>query len=98
MTPEEPWMANAFTGDDNYRRRPCFVIAPQNPDQLGWIGSKADGVEKRGGADEETSRGPHAGLPDRLLDGRLRHTALGQEPRMWAAAVPVAGGGTRCGG
>ena len=44
MSPQEPGGANAFTRDDNYRRRTCFVIAPQNPDQQGWTGAKADGV------------------------------------------------------
>lgn len=95
MTPEEPWMANAFTGDDNYRRRPCFVIAPQNPDQLGWIGSKADGVVKI--VEELMKKLPvdptRVYLTGYSMGAYGTFQLLGQEPRMWAAAVPVAGGG-----
>ena len=95
MTPEEPWGARAFTRDDNYRRRTCFVISPQNPDQQGWVGTKADGVVEI--VKELLKKLPVD--PDRIyltgysMGGYGTFQLLSQEPRMWAAAVPVAGGG-----
>ena len=95
MTPEEPWGARAFTREDNYRRRACFVISPQNPDQRGWIGSKADGVI--GIVEELLKKLPvdpkRIYLTGYSMGGYGTFQLLSQEPKMWAAAVPVAGGG-----
>ncbi|MBJ06839.1 MAG: hypothetical protein CMO40_06965 [Verrucomicrobiaceae bacterium] len=95
MTPEQPWSANSFTADDNYRKRPCFVIAPQNPDQLGWNGDKANGVVKI--VEELTKKLPvdpkRVYLTGYSMGAYGTFHLLGQEPRMWAAAVPIAGGG-----
>ena len=95
MSPNEPWQANSFTAAKNYRKRPCFVIAPQNPDQEGWNGKKADGVVK---IVEELIKG----LP--IDENRIYVTGysmggfgtfqlLADEPKLFAAGVPVAGGG-----
>ncbi len=95
MTPEEPWGARAFTREDNYRRRACFVISPQNPDQQGWVGSKADGVI--GIVQELLKKLPvdpkRVYLTGYSMGGYGTFQLLSQEPKMWAAAVPVAGGG-----
>ena len=95
MTPEEPWGARAFTRDDNYRSRTCFVISPQNPDQRGWIGAKADGVIEI--VKELLKKLPidpkRVYLTGYSMGGYGTFQLLSQEPRMWAAAVPVAGGG-----
>ena len=95
MSPQEPGGANAFTQDDNYRRRTCFVIAPQNPDQQGWTGAKADGVVEI--VEELIKKLPvdpkRSYLTGYSMGGYGTFQLLAQEPRMWAAAVPVAGGG-----
>lgn len=95
MTPEEPWQANVFSSDENYRKRPCLIIAPQNPDQLGWNGAKADGVV---GMVEELLKNLPID-PDRVylagysMGGYGTFHILAQEPKLFAAGVPIAGGG-----
>ena len=95
MIPGEPRSASAFTADGNYRKRPCFVIAPQNPDQAGWIGSKADGVVEI--VEELIKKLPvdpkRVYLTGYSMGAYGTFQLLAQEPRMWAAAVPIAGGG-----
>jgi predicted peptidase len=95
MTPEQPGQARVFTGDENFRKRPCFVIAPQNPDQLGWNGAKADGVVEI--VEELLKNLPID--PDRVylagysMGGYGTFHILAQEPKLFAAGVPIAGGG-----
>ena len=95
MTGAEPWSANSFTKDRNYRKRPCFVIAPQNPDQKGWNGSKADSVVKI--VEEMIEKLPidpkRIYLTGYSMGGYGTFHLLAQEPKLWAAAIPVAGGG-----
>lgn len=95
MTPNEPGLGNSFTKADNYRKRPCFVISPQNPDQQGWNGSKADGVVKI--VEEMIEKLPvdpkRVYITGYSMGGYGTFHLLAQEPKMWAAAVPVAGGG-----
>lgn len=95
MKPAEPWSANSFTKDSNYRKRPCFVIAPQNPDQKGWNGSKADGVVKI--VEEMIEKLPvdpkRIYLTGYSMGGYGTFHLLAQEPKLWAAGIPVAGGG-----
>ena len=95
MTGEEPWQANVFSSDENFRKRPCFIIAPQNPDQLGWNGAKADGVVEI--VEELLKNLPID--PDRVylagysMGGYGTFHILAQEPKLFAAGVPIAGGG-----
>ncbi len=95
MSPGEPWMANSFTKEDNYRRRPCFVIAPQNPDQNGWNGKKAENVVKI--VEELKKKLPvdenRIYLTGYSMGGFGTFHLLGLEPKLFAAGVPVAGGG-----
>ena len=95
MTPNEPWQANIFSNDKNFRKRPCFIIAPQNPDQMGWNGAKADSVV-------EIVKDLVKNLPideDRIylagysMGGYGTFHLLAQEPKLFAAGVPIAGGG-----
>jgi predicted peptidase len=95
MTANEPWMANSFTQEDNYRKRPCYVIAPQNPDQEGWNGKKADSVieivkELMENLPVDKKRIYITGYS---MGGFGTFHLLAQEPKLFAAGVPVAGGG-----
>ena len=95
MTPNHPWMANVFSSDENFKKRPCFIVAPQNPDQLGWNGEKANGVV-------EIVQELLKNLPideDRIylagysMGGYGTFQILSDEPKLFAAGVPIAGGG-----
>ena len=96
MTPDSPGQARVFSSDENFRKRPCFVISPQNPDQLGWNGTKADGVVKI--VEELLKNLPID--PDRVylagysMGGYGTFHLLAQEPKLFAAGVPIAGGGS----
>ena len=95
VTPEQPGQARVFTQEDHFRKRPCFVIAPQNPDQMGWNGVKADGVVEI--VEELLKNLPID--PDRVylagysMGGYGTFHILAQEPKLFAAGVPIAGGG-----
>ena len=95
MTPDSPGQARAFASGDNFRKRPCFIISPQNPDQLGWNGVKADGVVeivkellKNLPIDEK-----RVYLAGYSMGGYGTFHILAQEPKLFAAGVPIAGGG-----
>lgn len=87
--------ARFFAQPDRYEKRPCFIVAPQCPPDLFWSGAPADDViemiEELGEA-----------LPideDRIyilgysMGGYGVWSLLGKEPDLFAAAVPIAGGG-----
>lgn len=95
MTPEEPGLANAFSSDGNYKKRTCFIIAPQNPDQMGWNGEKAEGVVaivkelmEKLPVDEKRIY-----LTGYSMGAFGTFHILSKEPKLFAAGVPVAGGG-----
>ena len=95
MTPDSPGQARTFASGDNFRKRPCFIISPQNPDQLGWNGAKADGVVeivkellKNLPIDEK-----RVYLAGYSMGGYGTFHILAQEPKLFAAGVPIAGGG-----
>jgi len=95
MTPEAPGQARTFSSGDNFRKRPCFVISPQNPDQQGWNGAKADGVVKI--VEELLENLPidenRVYLAGYSMGGYGTFHILAQEPKLFAAGVPIAGGG-----
>ena len=95
MTRPEPGQANSFSKDSNYRKRPCFILAPQNPDQAGWNGSKANSVVEI--VEELMEKLPidknRIYVTGYSMGGFGTFHLLAQEPKLFAAGVPVAGGG-----
>lgn len=96
MTPDQAGSARVFAQDDNFRKNPCFIISPQNPDQQGWNGKKADGVVeiveellKNLPIDED-----RVYLAGYSMGGYGTFHLLAQEPKLFAAGVPIAGGGS----
>lgn len=78
----------------NYAERPCFIFAPQCPDENGWGGATGANVLK-------TVKDLMRNLPidpDRVyltgysMGGYGTFAMLNDEPRMFAAGLPVAGG------
>ena len=95
MTPKEPWQANVFSKKDNYRKRECFIISPQCPDVNGWNGDKANNVVKiieelvkKLSIDEKRIY-----LTGYSMGGFGTFHLLAQEPKLFAAGIPIAGGG-----
>lgn len=95
MTPATPGLVKVFAEKRHFRDRPAFLLAPQNPDQLGWNGEKAGGVI-------EIVRELIRELPvdeDRIYLTGYSMGAYGtfhllaREPKLFAAGVPIAGGG-----
>lgn len=95
MTPEVPGQARDFAKDANYKKRPCFIIAPQCPTNEFWSGNNSSAVIK---VIETLIKN----LP--VDDKRIYVTGysmggygtfdiVAKEPKLFAAAVPVAGGG-----
>lgn len=95
MTPQAPGQARDFASGENFRERPCFIISPQNPDQQGWNGAKADGVVKI--VEELLENLPidpkRVYLAGYSMGGFGTFHILAQEPKLFAAGVPIAGGG-----
>jgi predicted peptidase len=78
----------------NYAERPCILFAPQCPDENGWGGATGVNVMK-------TVKDLMRALPidpDRVylvgysMGGFGTFAFLNEEPRMFAAGVPIAGG------
>ena len=95
MTPDQPGQARNFSNDDNYRKRPCVIMVPQCADEKFWTGGQATPVI-------EIIRDLVKHLPideDRIyltgysMGGYGTFTLLGMEPKLFAAGIPVAGGG-----
>lgn len=95
MQPDQPGQARVFSEKDNFRKRPCFIIAPQNPDQQGWRGDSADSVMKI--IEKLTKNLPidekRIYLSGYSMGGYGTFQLLSQEPKLFAAGVPIAGGG-----
>lgn len=95
MTPEQPGEARTFSGEDNYRKRPCFIIAPQCPKDQSWDGANAGAVieiigdlTKHLAIDKKRIY-----LTGYSMGGYGTFHLLAQEPKLFAAGVPIAGGG-----
>ena len=96
MTGAKPWSADTFANSKNYRDRQCFILTPQAPkENETWSGKNGESVIKIA---EDLIKS----LP--IDENRIYITGysmgaygtfhlLGREPKMFAAAVPIAGGG-----
>lgn len=86
--------ANACSKEENYKERPCLIYAPQCPDENGWQGTTGVNLMK-------TLKDLIKNLPvdeDRLyvvgysMGGFGTFALLNDNPRMFAAGIPIAGG------
>ena len=95
MTPDQPWDARSFSDEDNYRKHPCIVIAPQCPKEQSWDGGNAEAVvEIIGDLVKNLSIDKdRIYLTGYSMGGWGTFHLLGREPKLFAAAVPIAGGG-----
>jgi predicted peptidase len=94
LTREHLGFAAACAKPANYAERPCFIFAPQCPDENGWGGMTGANVLK-------TVKDLMRNLPidpDRVyltgysMGGFGTFAMLNDEPRMFAAGIPVSGG------
>jgi dipeptidyl aminopeptidase/acylaminoacyl peptidase len=94
LTKEHLGFAGACAKPANYAERPCFILAPQCPDENGWSGATGANVFK-------TLKDVMRQLPidpDRVylvgysMGGYGTFSFLNDEPRMFAAGMPIAGG------
>jgi predicted peptidase len=78
----------------NYEKNPCFILAPQCPDENGWQGATGANFMK-------TLKDIQKNLPiddDRIyltgysMGGFGTLALLNEQPRLFAAGIPVAGG------
>lgn len=97
LTPAEAPCGREFAKEDNFKERPCYLFVPQCPDSdKGWNGEIKDNVfaiiedmQKNLPVDKDRiyligySMGAY---------GTFRF--LADEPKLFAAAVPIAGGGS----
>lgn len=95
MTPEQPGEAKTFSQEENYRKRECVIIAPQCPKGAAWDGKNAGAVVEIIG---DLTKNLAIDKKRIYLTGYSMGAygtfhLLGQEPRLFAAAVPVSGGG-----
>jgi len=95
MTPEEPGEARTFSAEENYRKRECFIIAPQCPKDASWDGKNSAAVVgiigdlvKNLAVDKKRIY-----LTGYSMGGYGTFHLLGEEPKLFAAGVPIAGGG-----
>lgn len=96
MTPENPWPANAFASRNNLQERPCFIFAPQAPkDDETWRGKNGQAVVEI--VEDMLKHLPIDENRVYLLGYSMgaygTFHLLATEPKLFAAAVPVAGGG-----
>ena len=97
MEPEQPGQARTFSSESNYQDRPCIIMAPQSPGRTtSWSGELASNVVK-------VAKKLMKDLPvdeDRVyvtgysMGGYGTFYLLGSESKMFAAGVPIAGGGS----
>lgn len=94
LTREHLGFAAACAKPANYAERPCFIFAPQCPDENGWGGATGANVLK-------TVKDLMRNLPidpNRVyltgysMGGFGTFAMLNDEPRMFAAGIPVSGG------
>jgi predicted peptidase len=87
--------ARVFTTAENQAKRPCFVIAPQCPKDQWWSGKNLEDVitivEKFAKDPRvDTSRIYITGLS---MGGFGTWSIIAQRPKLFAAAIPICGGG-----
>lgn len=94
LTKGQLGFAKAVSLPGNQKERPCFIFAPQCPDENGWAGATGENVLK-------TLKDMMKALPldpDRIyltgysMGGFGTYGFLNQEPKLFAAGIPVAGG------
>ncbi|MCX6876855.1 MAG: prolyl oligopeptidase family serine peptidase [Verrucomicrobia bacterium] len=95
MTPEVPGQASDFAKAANYHKRPCFIIAPQCPTDGFWSGNNSGNVIKV--IETLVKKLPVDGkriyITGYSMGGYGTFDIVAKEPKLFAAAVPVAGGG-----
>jgi len=87
--------AREFIKSENQAKHPCFVIAPQCPKEQWWSGENLDNaltIVKKYAKDPriDTKRLYITGLS---MGGFGTWSALAKEPKLFAAAIPICGGG-----
>lgn len=89
-------LPRTFASPDNQAKRPCIVVAPQCPSEVFWSSSEI--TERVIALTEDLAEN----LPvdeDRIyisgfsMGGYGTWSAIGAEPKLFAAAIPIAGGG-----
>ena len=95
MTPEQPGEAKTFSQEENYRKRECIIIAPQCPKDASWDGKNGEAVVEIIGdlVKNLAIDKKRIYLTGYSMGGYGTFQLLGQEPRLFAAGVPIAGGG-----
>ena len=95
LAPAQPWDARSFSDEDRYRKNPGIVIAPQCPTEQSWDGKNAEAVvEIIGDLVKNLSIDKNRiYLTGYSMGGWGTFHLLGREPKLFAAAVPIAGGG-----
>ena len=95
MTPDQPGQARNFSKDDNYRKRPCVILVPQCPQGSFWRGDQAGTVVEI--INDLVKHLPidknRIYLTGYSMGGYGTFSLLGMEPKLFAAGIPVAGGG-----
>ena len=88
--------AKSFADPENFAKRPCFILVPQCPDdKIGWLGTTQDDLIKLINVAVESlpvdkTRIYLTGLS---MGGFGTWFAIAREPALFAAALPVCGGG-----
>lgn len=87
--------AREFIKPENQAKHPCFVIAPQCPKEQWWAGENVDtalAIVEQFSNDPriDTKRIYITGLS---MGGFGTWSALAKEPKLFAAAIPICGGG-----
>jgi len=87
--------SRTFSDEQNYKRRPCFILVPQAAGSQMWNGAQGESVidlikdiAKELPVDQERIY-----ITGYSMGGYGTWWALGKEPKLFAAGVPVAGGG-----
>lgn len=88
--------AKSFAEPDNFSKRPCFILVPQCPnDKIGWLATTQDDLLKliHTAIDSLPVDKSRVYLTGLSMGGFGTWFALAREPELFAAAVPVCGGG-----
>ena len=95
MTPDVPGQAGDFAKDANYNKRPCFIIAPQCPANEFWSGDNSAKVIKviNTLVRNLPVDGDRIYITGYSMGGFGTFDIVAREPKLFAAAVPVSGGG-----
>jgi predicted peptidase len=88
-------LSKTFSDDKNYRKRPCFILVPQAKEGIMWNGVQGETVIdlvkdliKELPVDKD-----RVYLTGYSMGGYGTWWALAREPKLFAAGVPIAGGG-----